>query len=221
MRQLPKSQTDRIDGFEVHVARHAADMKVWRAHMGRVADDERNGVTGIEKHQQYNRPVAHPMVEAAVNENDDADYQIVDDGPSAAEILTAKKSTLLDGVAAAEQTAIDTIVPAGKRRLFDMREADIRKADGILANDLISKRKPGVLASITSAVGLTKQMDTSDIAAHVEEVRPDGDTKHLEEQQARREAIERIRRIAAQAQHDIEDLTAETVDSFKIPVFPT
>lgn len=52
-----------------------------------------------------------------------ADYEFV--GPS----FETKKARLFDQVSAAERDAIAAVVPAGKVRAFQFREADIRKAD--------------------------------------------------------------------------------------------
>jgi hypothetical protein len=201
--------------FEVEVAAFAHEMRNWRAHMKCVADDEHSGVTGIDKHWPLQRPSTHPTVETAVNENDAADYEILDDGPTPAQVLAAKKSELMGRVSAAEQAAIAAVVPPGKRRLFNLRENDIRNADAERAAK-ITEQQRGILASISSAIGVGNAVD---MAADVEQQRPADDTRHLEEQAERRRRIAEIERVAAQAHHDIEDLTIDTVDSFQIPVF--
>lgn len=217
MIKIPKSQADRVPDFEVNVAAHASEMKAWRAHMQRVADDEKNGVTGIDKHWPLHRPVAHPLVAQAVDENDQAAYEIVDDGPTSTQILAAKKMELTTKVSAAEQEAIAQVAPLGKRRLFNLRENDIRNADAAVAAKIGAEQQNGIVASLTSIF----QSKPFDMEAAVAEARSPEDTQHLADQDDRRRRFGEIERIAAQAHHDIEDLTTETVDGWTAPVFPT
>lgn len=205
---VPKSAT--FPGFEVAVAAHAADMKQWRGHMDRVADDERNEVTGINRHVAYQRPVASRLVESCVNENGLADYQIIDDGPTPAQVLAKRKNELLNAVSIAETAAISAVVPPGKMRLLNMRENDIRDADEAA---FAAKVKPGILAKMATSVGLSAATDLP--------TRPQADTDHLEQQADRRRRIDLIQRAAAKMHSDIEDLTIETVDAWKMPAFPT
>jgi hypothetical protein len=217
MIKIPKSQTDLIPGFEAEVAAHAFAIKSWRSHMQRVADDEKNGVTGIDKHWPLHRPIAHPQVAQAVNENDEAAYEIIDDGPTLAQILAAKKMELTTKVSAAEQDAIAQVAPLGKRRLFNLRESDIRNADAAVAAKIGAEQQKGIVASLTSIF----QSKPFDMDAAVTEARASEDTQHLADQDDRRRRVGEIERIAAQAHHDIEDLTIETVDGWTSPVFPT
>ena len=62
-------------------------------------------------------------------------------------------------------------------------------------------------------------MTAEQIAARIEAERPAEDTALLKAQKERRARIEAIQLAAAQAHHDIEDLTAETVGSWKLPTF--
>jgi hypothetical protein len=211
--RIVKSQT--FPGFEVAVAAHALEMRNWRAHMARVEVDEKNNVAPIDRHVAHPRPGAHPLVEAAVNEHDIADYEVVDDGPTPAQILEAKKTDLYVAVSRAEQAAIDAIMPRRRHRLFVLREAAIRQADQAVIQELTKKR--GMLASAAAAVGLTKAVDLS---VDVERRRPADDTKFIGEQVARQRKIDAIHRAAAQAHNDIEDLTLETIDAWKMPPFP-
>jgi hypothetical protein len=211
--RIAKSQI--FPGFEVAIAAHAKEMRDWRAHMIRVREDENNGVTGIDRHVAHPRPGAHPLVEAAVNENDVADYEIVDDGPTPEQILTSKKNNLMNDVSVAEASAIAAISPPlGKQRLLSMRENDIRVADGKIMDEI---QRPGLLAAAAVAVGISKPVDTM---AEVLRRRPAEDTKFLEEQADRRERTSKINRAAAQMHSDIEDLTLETIDAWKMPPFP-
>lgn len=195
--RILKSQM--FEGFDVAVAEHALNMRNWRAHMARVDEDKtKPDLPAIERHIAYGRPVAPELVEAAVNENGKVDYELVDDGPSSEQVFAAKKNELLGLVTAVEQQAKHAVLPRGKHRLFAMREADIRSGTP----------KPGMLKSIATAVGLTS----------IEEPSPE-DKQFLEDQIARRARISAIERAAAQAHSDIEDLTLETIDAWKMPDF--
>ena len=48
---------------------------------------------------------------------------------------------------------------------------------------------------------------------------PAGDQKFVDEQNNRRQAIASIEERAAQAMHEIEDLTIDTIDGYQIPDF--
>ena len=210
---IPASAIAGIKDFSVAAAAHASELKAWRAHMDRVADDRKNDVPIERCHVAYPRPRAHPLVERAVDEKDEVNFEIVDDGPTAEEKLAARKAELLSEVSIAENKAIDAVVPPGKRRLFNLRESAIQSADQTKA-----------VALVASGAGLVKWLTggamTSDhIVARIEAERPADDTAHLQAQQERRARIEAIQLAAAKAHHDIEDLTAETVGSWKPPTF--
>lgn len=127
--------------LEFAVAAHAVEMRQWRDHMKRVADDRKNGVPVAQAHMAYPRPAAHPVVEAAVNEECEPDFDIVDDGPTPAQVFAARKAELFVQVSIAEAAALAAVVPPGKRRLFVMRENDIRNADAGRAAALRSQNE--------------------------------------------------------------------------------
>lgn len=181
--------------FEVMVAAHAAEMKAWRAHMRRVSEDSKNGVTGIDRHMAHPAPSSHPFVAAAVDENDDANYEIVDDSQ---QLLERRKLALIAQVAEAQQAVVDKIVPRGKRHLYNLREEEIRQAAA----------PRGLTGKVAQAIGFGSQLS-------------DADSQFLEDQKSRSDRIAIVGRTAAQAMHDIEDLTIETVDGWTAPVFPT
>jgi hypothetical protein len=199
--------------FAVAAASHATEMKAWRAHMERVKQDEKNDVPIERRHVAYPRPRAHPLVERALDENDEVSFEVVEDGPSAAEQLAARKAELLSEVTNAENKAIDAIVPPGKRRLLNLRESEIRAADQAKMVALIASNS-GVLKKL-----MGNSMSPADISARIEADRPEDDTALLKAQEDRRARLEAIERAAAQAHHDIEDLTAETIGSWKFPTF--
>lgn len=210
--RIPRSAI--APGFEVAVAAHALEMRNWRAHEAAVVADRTAGVEPAKRHVSYPRPSAHPMVLASVNENDAADYAIVEDGPTPAQILQAKKIELLGAVARAEADAIAAVVPAGKRRLMNLRENDIRIADSAFAASLMPRN---VVGKVAEAVGIVKPID---VAALVEANRPAADTAFLADQDKRRAAIDAIERAAAKMQSDIEDLAPGAIDAWAMSKFP-
>ena len=68
------------------------------------------------------------MVERAVDENDEVNFEIVDDGPAAAEKLAVRKARYSRS-SIAENKAKDAVVPLAKRRFFGLRETAIQEAD--------------------------------------------------------------------------------------------
>ena len=211
--KIPASAIAGITNFAATAASHAFEMKGWRAHMARVKEDEKNDVPIERCHVAYPRPRGHPLVERAVDENDEVNYEVVDDGPTAAELLAARKAELLNEVSAAEGQAIDAIVPVGKRRLFNMRESTIRESDQVMASALYAKNS-GFIKKLVGVV-----LDDKQIAAKIDAERPIEDTKHLQAQEERRARMAAIQLAAAKAHHDIEDLTVETISSWKLPTF--
>jgi hypothetical protein len=202
-----------IKDFAAAAASHAVEMKAWREHMARVKQDEKNDVPIERRHVACPRPRAHPMVERAVDENDEVNFEVLDDGPTATELLATRKSALMHEVSRAENRAIDAIVPAGKRRLFNLRESDIRMAEAAKAKALAASNS-GLLKKVAGRTMTPEQM-----AARIEAERPLEDTALLLAQEERGARIEAIQRAAAQAHHDIEDLTAETIGGWKLPTF--
>jgi hypothetical protein len=161
----------------------------------------------------YPRPRAYSWVEHAVDEKDEVNFEIVDDGPMAEERLAARKAELFNAVSIAENKAIDAVVPPAKRRFFNLREAAIREADRTKYASLWASNA-GLVKKITGSA-----MTADQIAARVESERPADDTTFLREQKERTDRLAAIQLAAARAHHDIEDLTAETIGSWKLPTF--
>ena len=61
---------------------------------------------------------------------------------------------------------------------------------------------------------------TFDANAEILKRRPPEDTKFIQQQIDLRNRISKISRAAAQMHSDIEDLTIDNIDSWKIPDFP-
>jgi hypothetical protein len=213
--RIPKSVVRDAGALEVEIANFAHEMRQWRAHMRRVAEDEKNGVEGIEKHHPLVKPSGHPTVEAAVNEHDQADYEIFDDGPSPEELFAAKKADFNNRVMQAEADSIAAIIPPSKHRFFILRESAINEEDGQRASECL-ERMQSSLRKVGEAIGVMKPID---LQKEIEKLRSPEDNAFLAEQRSRRERISKIQMKAAKAQHDIDDLTIETVDSFKLPDF--
>jgi hypothetical protein len=216
--RISKTVLDRqnLGDFAARAATFAVEMKNWRAHMARVKVDEEAGVTGIDKYMPHPRPREHELVEAAVNENDEMDYELVDDTPPPEMILRAHKDQLLLAVSHAERDAIGAVIPPGRHRLFNLRENDIRQADSDRISRLVAKRR-GIVKSLTDAAGISDA--GAELAAELKRSRPAQDTQHLEDQEQRRAKVDAIERAAAQAHNDIEDLTVDNIDGWKTPDF--
>jgi len=206
--KILRSSIAEIKDFAAAAATHAVEMKAWRSHMKRVDEDRKKDVPFERRHVAYPKPRSHPIVESAVDENDEANFEIVDDGPSAAEKLAERKTNLIHQILLAEQSAKAALVPIGKLRLYNLRENDIVIADAERAAAAAGERTV-----------IDKVLGRKDVKQTVEASRPPEDTAFLAEQKARRDRFADIERKAAQAMHDVEDLTAETVDSWKMPTF--
>lgn len=213
---IPKSQT--WPDFELDVANFAEAMRSWRDHMGRVSLDASNGVTGLERHVAYPRPVAPALVDAAVDEDGNADYRIVDDTPSPEETLPLRKQQLLDQVSMAELTAIEKVAPRAKQRWLMFQEQEIRGRDLAIVKGIVAK-ETGMLNAVKKAAGF-KSKSSDEIAKAVNDARSGDDQELLARVKAQRAKIEAIQRIGAKAHAEIADLTVDTIDKWKMPEFP-
>jgi hypothetical protein len=204
-----------IEDFAGKAASHAVELKAWRTHMSRVKQDEANSeLAPFQRHIAYPRPRAHIAIEKSIDENDEANFEIVDDSPSIdppdpQQALAAAKLNLLSLLYHAEQIAISKILPAGKRRLFGMRENDLAKVENDAYQAAMNK-----LGWFSKATTKPDQ-----VMAAIRQNRSPSDQHFLDDQQQRRQQIDAIERAAAQASHDIEDLTADTIGSWKTPSF--
>jgi hypothetical protein len=211
--KIPASAIAGIKDFAAAAASHAFEMKAWRAHMARVKEDEKNDVPIERRHVAYPRPRAHLWVERAFDEKDEVNFEILEDGPTAAEKLAARKAQLSSEVSIAENKAIDAVIAPGKRRFFNLRESEISAADQEKRTALTASNS-GLLKKITG-----NALTADQIAAKIEAERPAEDTALLQAQKERRARIEAIQLAVAKALHDIEELTAETIGGWKLPTF--
>lgn len=217
--KIPRSLVQGMSpDFATQAATFAVAMKEWRAHMARVKKDEANGVIGIDKHLAYKRPSAHPLIEKAVNEKDEIDYEIFDDGPSPEQVLAVKKNELMGAVNLAELVAVRSIVPVGKIRILNLKETEIRAKDSAVIAKMTAKQN-GLLNSVAAAAKIKKQITNDDIAAAVISSRTAHENEFISSQERSRLTIEAIGRVAAQAHSDIEDLTLDTIDAWRMPDF--
>lgn len=206
-----KSAIDAFPNFDLSVAEHADKLRHWRAHMAKVEAEKGNDkIAPIDRHQPYERPRAHQLIEAAIDDKFNVAYEVVDDS---AATLTAKKQMLIARVAQAEGEAMAAVLAPGKSRLYAMREARIQEEDAQRSALLVEQQKPGLIKRLTGGGS------EFDIAAAVAEQRPSADTQFLQELQELRRRMKAIGLIAAQAMSDIEDLTLDTIEQWKMPDF--
>lgn len=207
--KIPKSVAG--SDFEVRVAAHAKEIRDWKEQMAKVksqANDPK--ISTIDRWVSRHKPTEHEHIMAAVNDDGLADFVLVDDGPSPEQALEAKKNNLINLVTVAEQAAINAVVPRGKVRMFNIREGDIREADR-------TRIRPGLADAVKAAVGINVQPKTDDA---IEKARPADDTKFLADQKNRREKVDAVIRAVANMLSDIDDLTIDNVDAWKMPDFP-
>jgi hypothetical protein len=214
----PVTYADAVEAFGKLVAVYIAELKAWHDHDVIVrtqkplrpqpkwkdfAKDKKtqaalylkdNSAWKAERlahHDPYKPPVAHSDIVASVvttiakdgTATFVADFEVVNDDPTPAQVLQEKKTALLRTMQISLDAATAKVqLPAGKRLLADIRENAIRVA--------------------------TK--DATDVK------NPD-DVAYLKAQEDRRSTITSIIQKAAQAMSDIEDLTVDNVDAYKIP----
>jgi hypothetical protein len=239
--KILKSTAGSIADFEKKVAQHVVELKFWHDREKIVAQeakaplgdrpawgdfkDSSDPATDYRKatakwdadklarHDPVKRPSPHPAVENAVRQNGDdfvADYEIVNDDPTPDQILRGKKNALLSSISRIEQDAKERAMPAiGKRRMASLREMDIVVADEKIRQEIWSaipeEDRP--------------KFDLSTFPAEIEKRRHPADTQHLKDTASCKSRLSAIERAAAQAMSDVEDLTAENIDDFKIPSF--
>lgn len=231
--KVPKSliANTGIDDLAKAVADHKAEHASWSAHMARVAADaklppiprplfadyakEKNPVAAFRqamdvyeanvatRHQPYKPPEPHQLV-AFVLANGGT-FEVLNDDPTPEQILAEKKLVLIHQISSAEAAAVQSVMPPiGKQRAYNLREADIGAADVARANKLIADGE-------TDPVKLQKA---------VEKGRPADDTAHLRAQADRRTKVDAIIRAASQMMSDVEDLTIENIDAWRMTPLP-
>lgn len=192
------------DGFAAAVAARIEVLREYDAHE----------VVVRQHAADENMPVAERWVTLAVPQSDldaairvtentdgthtfEPDYEIV---PPA---LDKRKAALFAQVNEAERAALLAVLPQGKVRAYQFREADIRSADQARVIAEYAKGSTGI-----------SNIEQFHIAS-----RPEADTRFLEEQAAREDQRNEIQRWGANLHSEIEDLTEATVDAFEVKPF--
>lgn len=126
-----KSVASQFPDLGVRAAKHAQEMRDWRAQMA-IADKHRgdDSIPVLERYVDRPRPTEIALVEAAVNEDDQVDYEVVDDGPTPAQVLAGKKVAIIGLISRTEAAEVEKLVPPAKVRLVEFRRADVAVADG-------------------------------------------------------------------------------------------
>lgn len=182
-----------VDDFRKAVVAHAEAMREYAEHLRGVEEDAANAdLKPEDRRVAFPPPSAHPLVEVAVKAGG---YDLV--GPP----LEVRKQRLSAEVDAAEQAEIAKVMPQRKARYWQMHEQDIRAADNMIVSN--------------HPVPVPHDQITSFLRAK----RPADDTAFLDDQQKRRERVASVQRWAAKAHHDIDNLTEETIDGWKLEPF--
>jgi hypothetical protein len=194
------------DEFGKVVAAHIAALSEYDEHLAGVREDEANEQLKPEDRRVvFPAPSASALVEEAIRQEkqDDgrthfvADYEMV--GPS----LSVRKQRLVQQVSEAEGAELAKVVPPGKIRYFHLRYAQIMRDDAerLHVHLIEGNDHPG------------------DVEAFQRQFRPEDDSRFLDEYDDRARVQTAVNTWAAKAHHDIEDLTEETVDGWKLEPF--
>lgn len=193
------------DQFAVRVGHLVAEAQAWADHMVKV----KAGTA-----QKYPPPVESPLITKTITVVDDngrqvfaSDYEVVDDGPSAQEILTKKKFAHVHRVSTMERKMVELIDPPLRRR----------KRARMVAS-AAAKRSPEEtqIASDIAAKGASASQDEKKFATAInaKPLRSQGDDLLLSEHNRRKDQIDAIDAWAADKLEEIDDLTIENVDSW-------
>jgi hypothetical protein len=196
-------------------------------------------------------PTEHPLIADAIAPDGTANYEVVEDVPASPTeeelkqvAFLAKKKALLQEVEKQESLATTTQLPPGKIRLHNMKAADIDKArasarasahdaawkkvqdkqptwDALRAKTRTPEEDAELSALDVERAEIAKELDSSALDRAADAALSDDDKAFLAEYERRKTSTEAIQRWAAQASSDIEDLTADTIDSWKLPPLPT
>jgi hypothetical protein len=173
--------------FAQRVLKHAQAMREYNQHLEGVKADAANpDLKPEDRRVAFPPPSADPLVEQAVAEG----YEFA--GPT----LDEKKQALFAEVKRLETEAIERILPVAKRRHWEFRERDIHAEDR---------------ARIAA-----EPQRIEDVESYNRDWRGAEKTEFLAAQQARHAKLQDVMRWAAKHEHDIADLTDETVDQYVI-----
>lgn len=240
---LPATEAD----LQRCVLNFATELAAWLNH----ADAVRSGIA-----DPYPAPTAHPDIMAAVRQDraDDGsivvmpDYEVVDDGPSAADVLAAKKRELSAAVVDAEVAASERVFPTAKRRLWLLTAADVAakrtaSEQALLASidakvgpteaeretlnslrekkdDLTEDEKKRVVEIMAKRAPSDQEIEVAAMIRAKQQRTPD-DEAFEARFAAVRQALDAINRWGAERLAEIDDLTGDGVDSYVVGVPPT
>lgn len=209
--QIGKSVITDQHRFDQAIAAYQAELKDWTAHNAKVESDFLNDkVKAKDKHHPYPPPTTSDLVALAAANG----YEIIDDGPTPEQKLATRKQELLLQVYDAQKVAAEKIITPAKMQLHDLRSLDIGNEDNRRIKTVIAKRKRFIEAA-KSFVGIPSTDPIEEALA----MRPADDEDFMKQHAKHRDKLQAIHRTAAQALADIEDLTPQTVGSFKVPEF--
>ncbi len=210
-----KSSIAKYDGsFDLAVTNYAKELADWHAHMAKVDEDKKNDVPKEKAYAPFPAPTAPPEVTASLDTSGKPNYIIVDDDPTADQVLAAKKAALTKRLWGAFDDAEKALVPERKDMAFTFRERDIRAADNVRRSKIVEAQR-GILTAIGIGRKSPQQIDDE-----VANGRTADDTKFLQDQETRRQKIDAIQRAAARVMSDIDDLTIADVDAYTIAPLP-
>lgn len=147
------------DTFEPMVAAYVQELRSWKEHMKRVEEDEANGVA--DGHAPYPRPTSQPEIIASLNADGNPDYEIVDDSPSADQILALQKSKLAAEVASTEAAALEKSYPVNRRRLVEIKSRGVVQRDEARKSIFIAQYNNMVQKVAALQAELSKTVDLS------------------------------------------------------------
>ncbi|MHB8272829.1 hypothetical protein [Bradyrhizobium sp.] len=174
--------------FARHVEIHAAKLLEYKTHLQGVAADAADpDLKPEERRVAFPPPSEERLVEHAAVEG----YEF--EGPT----LDEKKAALFAEVRRLETEGLQAVIPPAKARHWQFREQDIRAADH---NRLLA----------------ASDDDKKDPAKFIRGTRPVDDDRFMREHAARQDRSAAIQRHAAKHEHDIADLTEDTVDGYVI-----
>jgi hypothetical protein len=189
--RVKKSLAVRFGDFATRVQVYRSELEGHYAHMLRVEADKTNpNVKDEDRHQPYPAPQAHPEIDKAVRRDEKADGSVE---------FVADFEIHDDSPSAAAVTA------ARKREII----AEITRAENEAIDAVVPFGKRRHLA-----------FERDRITAVAEEDRPKADAELLASIEELDRRILEIQRAGAKAMHDVEDLTADNVDSWAMPELP-
>lgn len=202
-----------IPDFAGAVARHAIFTKEWRTHDAMVKADAKNpNIAPKDKHAPYPRPRAHDLIESAVDENDEVNFEIVNDDPTPEKVLALKKSKLSMQLGQAAQAAIDNIVSPARRQLKFERACQILQDDNARAANIQSQRS-ALFEKLKAAFRSPSILPLEEAMQE----RSKDDAAFMTQWATQKDQIAKIQQATLQAQVEIEDLTAANIDAWKLP----